>query len=163
VLAMRVVEPGNMGLPRVLAVGLSDSPGLLARLSPPLELLAPDLSELWLLRVIEEQQRFSGVLSHPRLEQLRTEALADLERTGRSLATSLAAGQGGPARLERQVDFGEQWADRLASGAHRVRAHLLLLGASDHLLPSRFTLSNPLEIVLRDAACDVAVFRAGGA
>ena len=44
--------------------------------------------------------------------------------------------------------------------AHRAHAHLLLLGASDHLLPRRFSLSNPLEAVLRNAACDVAVFRA---
>ncbi|NVB40828.1 universal stress protein [Pseudenhygromyxa sp. WMMC2535] len=158
VLAMRIVEPGLMGLPKVLAAGLSDSPELCARLAPALGLFTPDLHELWLLRVLEVQRRFLGHLSFERLSTLEGEALAQLTRDVEQLRARLPVE---PPRVERHVAVSDHWPSQLVMSAHRVRAHLLLLGASDHLLPARFSLSNPLEAVLHNAACDVAVFRKG--
>ncbi|HJK93687.1 MAG TPA: universal stress protein [Polyangiaceae bacterium LLY-WYZ-15_(1-7)] len=156
VLAMRVVEPGNLGLPRVAALGLSESPGLVERLAPAAQLLAPDLEELWLLHVTEVQRRFLGALSYPRLRELERHGLETLERCEATLRRTVEL----PPRVERCTDVAEAWPTQLVMDAHRAHAHLLLLGASDHLLPRRFSLSNPLEAVLRNAACDVAVFRA---
>jgi nucleotide-binding universal stress UspA family protein len=158
VLAMRVVEPGNMGLPKVAAVGISDSPGLGDRLAPALRLFAPALRELFLLRVIEVQQRLLGVLSYPRLEATQREGMAALARSVEPLREQLADVC---PRTELRVSVAGHWPSQLVIDAHRARAHLLVLGASDHLLPTRFALSNPLEAVLENAACDVAVFRAG--
>jgi nucleotide-binding universal stress UspA family protein len=156
VLAMRVVAPGNLGLPRVAALGLSESPGLVERLAPAVQLLAPDLERLMLLHVVEVQRRFYGALTYARLRELEGRGQATLARCAAALRRAL-----GPLpRLERRTSVAESWPTQLVMDAHRTRAHLLLLGASDQLLPRRFTLSNPLETVLRNAACDVAVFRA---
>jgi nucleotide-binding universal stress UspA family protein len=155
VLAMRVVEPGNMGLPRVLALGLSESPGLVDRLAPAVRLFAPDLTDLWLLRVVEVRRRSLGALSHDKLrafEHSGNRALADAADTLRETIEE-------PRRLDFRASVSDHWPSQLVMDAHRAHAHLLLLGASDHLLPRRFTVSNPLESVLRNAACDVAVFR----
>ena len=158
VLAMRVVEPGNMGLPRILAVGISESAQLSARLAPAIELFAPDLHELWLLRVLEVQQRLLGLLSYERLEALQRDGLATLEHMAATLREQL--GEHMP-RTELHASVAQGWPSQLVIDAHRMHAHLLLIGASDHLLPTRFALSNPLEAVLANAACDVAVFRRG--
>lgn len=157
VLAMRIVEPGNMGLPRVLAAGISESPGLVGRLSPALQLFVPDLSELWLLHVAEVRQRFLGVLSYPKLHALEQAGDMALGAATQALERELGAL---PPRVEWHTSVSDRWPRQLVMDAHRARAHLLLLGASDHFLPRRFTLSNPLESVLHNAACDVAVFRA---
>jgi nucleotide-binding universal stress UspA family protein len=58
------------------------------------------------------------------------------------------------------VSVSHDWPAQLVMEANRVRAQLLLLGASDHLLADGFRFANPLEAVLRNAACDVGVFRA---
>ena len=88
--------------------------------------------------------------------EFEMELLETLERCEATLRRTVEL----PPRVERCTDVAEAWPTQLVMDAHRAHAHLLLLGASDHLLPRRFSLSNPLEAVLRNAACDVAVFRA---
>jgi nucleotide-binding universal stress UspA family protein len=157
VLAMRIVQPGNLGLPKVLAMGLSESPRLHERLLPALQLFAPDLDELWLLRVMEVQLRFLGLLTFEQAQALQQKGQSTLGAAALALRDSL---DGDAPYVDSRVSVADRWPTQLVIDAHRVHAHLLLLGASDHLLPRRFALSNPLETVLRNAACDVAVFRA---
>lgn len=156
VLAMRIVQPGNMGLPGAVAMGLSGSPGAARRLRPVLRLLAPDLEDLFLLRVMEVQRRFLGLMTFPQTQKLEGEGLAALGEAAVLLREGL--GDAMP-RADLRVSITDRWPSQLVMDAHRVHAHLLLLGASDHLLPRRFAPANPLETVLRNAACDVAVFR----
>ena len=65
-------------------------------------------------------------------------------------------------QLQTQAAVSRDWAAQVAIETARCRARLLLVGAPRHGLPGPSWVSHPLERVLRDAPCDVAIFRAGG-
>lgn len=157
VLAMRIVSPGNLGLPGTAAMGVSESEGLESRLLPVLELLAPDLDELVLLRVIEVLRRRARVLGPDDVDALLAEGRTWLMDFSARVEARLSAEA---PRVDTRVSVSHDWPAQLVMEANRVHAQLLLLGASDHMLDDKFHFTNPLETILRNAACDVAVFRA---
>jgi nucleotide-binding universal stress UspA family protein len=56
------------------------------------------------------------------------------------------------------VSISRDWPAEITRQAGRARAELVMLGATEHTLTRRL-FGNPLESVLRDAVCDIAIFR----
>jgi nucleotide-binding universal stress UspA family protein len=56
------------------------------------------------------------------------------------------------------VSVSADWPGEITRHAVRARAELVLLGATERTLTSRFVFGSPLERVLKDAVCDVAIF-----
>lgn len=159
VLALRVVQPGLLGLPGHAAVALSERIGLLERLTPGLRCLLPDLDRLTLVRVMATDPgllaRLSGASHAERLQ----EALVWLDGIAAGLRRE--HGEALPD-LDTRAAVAADWPGQVLIEAARARANLLLVGSSATSVPLRFDASNPLERLVRDAPCDVAIARRGG-
>lgn len=153
VVALRVVHPGVLGQPgrALLPVGERGAEDAL----PLLRLLGPDLRRLHLLHVKEVSRLRFRLLSQRGAARLAAEAervVADAERT---LAAALGAAA--PA-LEASAVVSDDAAKEILIHAGRHRSRLVCLGATRDTLPGRLIVANPIEQVLREAPCDVAVY-----
>lgn len=156
VLAVRVVQPGLLGVPRELLVPVSGHPRGLAAALPFLRLLAPRLERLELLLVKELRRARFLHLDGARAAALRADGLRYLERLEGELRAEPALAR---CEVQREVVVSDDAPKEIALAAGRLRAQLIVLGASERSLPQRFMFGNPIEQVLRTAPCDVAVYR----
>ncbi len=155
VLALRVIDPGLLGVPRAAALALSGNPWSVARALPYLRLLG--LEWLVLVRVMTLSPSAFARLTPDRAGELEAVGRDDLVRQARLLRGALR--QDAPA-IDRRVVVSDGWPMELVVEAARARAKLLLLGATERGRPRRLLFGNPLERVLQRAPCDVGVFRA---
>jgi nucleotide-binding universal stress UspA family protein len=156
VLALRVVQPGLLGAPHRLLVpvaghALGFRPGL-----PFLKLLAPDTTHIHLLHVAR--------IPSPRLRRLTHEQSAYIRRAGVGLCTEaereLNAALGhSKVIIDSHVAVSDDVAREIIIQAGKLRSQLIYLGASERSLARQLVSGSPLERVLRDAPCDVAVYR----
>lgn len=155
VLAIRVVSPSLLGHARHLLFCVSGSLASARAAAPFLELFAPELTRLSLLTVVSHPL---GRLARPTaddLRNLRSRGMDFLHRVEAELRGPLGAFE---IPLDPHVSISSDWPDEVTRHAGRARAELLLVGASEHSL-SRRLFGNPLENVLQEAVCDVAIFR----
>jgi nucleotide-binding universal stress UspA family protein len=160
VLAIRVVSPSLLGHARHVLFCLSQNPYSASRVAPFLRLFAPELTRLSLLTVVSPRL---GRLARPTagdLRTLRASGMDFLHRVEAELRGSLAPFE---IPLDPLVAVSGDWPDEINRHAARARAELVLMGATERSLTSRVVFGNPLERVLRDAVCDVAIFRRGEA
>lgn len=158
VVAIRVVRPGALGLPGHAAVALSESAQLLDRLAPGLDCLLPDLHRLTLIRVMATDARLLSRLTGASHAERLQEALVWLD----GVAAGLRRSHGGALpTLDTRAAVAADWAGQLLIEVARARANMLLVGASPRSVPLRFDAGNPLERLVRDAPCDVAIVREG--
>lgn len=156
VLAVRVVQPGLLGMPRDLLVPLSRDPAGLRLALPFLRLFAPDVRRVHLLRVMTV-----GRLAYRRIEAGR---VSRLRRKGwdflRPVEAELAADLGLDKRaIDASVAVSDDWAKEVVICAGRHKSGLVYMEAPRRSLTGRFLFGDPLEQVLRSAPCDVAVYR----
>lgn len=156
VLAIRVVSPGLLGHARHLLFSLSQNPRAAERAVPFLRLLAPELTRLSLLTVMSPRL---GRLSSPTtgdLRSLRARGADHLRGVEARLRGALS-----PLEIacDPHVSVSWDWSTEITRFAARARAELVLVGSTERTLASRFVFGNPLERVLHDAVCDVAIFR----
>lgn len=160
VLAIRVVSPSLLGHARHILFSLSQNPRSSARASLFLKLFAPELTRLSLLTVMSPRL---GGLSRPTAQDLRT-----LRARGQEYLHGVEAELRGALApfdvpLDPHVAVSSDWPSEILRHAGRTRAELLLLGSTERTLTRRFVFGNPLERALRDAVCDVAIYRRSGA
>lgn len=156
VLAIRAVSPGLLGHPRHLLYALSSNPRGARRAALFVGLLGAGLDRLSLLTVVAP--RFGG-LSHPtpdELAALRARGAAHLDRALARLRRVLPPE--GPL-VDPCVAVAADWPAQIVRHVGRVGAELVLVGSTERTLPQRVVLGNPLERLLRDTLCDVAIFR----
>jgi nucleotide-binding universal stress UspA family protein len=156
VLAIRVVSPSLLGHARHLLFSVSQNPRAPRRAAPFLRLFAPELTRLSLLTVVPPRL---GPLAKPTAEDLRalrSRGMECLHRAEAELRGDLAPLE---IRFDPHVSVSGDWPNEITRHAGRARAELVLLGASERTLTSRFAFGDPLERVLSDAVCDVAIFR----
>jgi nucleotide-binding universal stress UspA family protein len=156
VLAIRVVSPSLLGHARHLLFALSQNPRSSARAAPFLKLFAPELTRLSLLTVMSPRL---GQLSRPTaadLRMLRARGREYLRQVEAELRGALAPFE---VPLDPHVAVTADWSGEIIRHAGRARAELLLLGSTERTLTRRLVFGNPLERLLRDAICDVAIYR----
>ena len=156
VLALRVVQPGLLGQPRLVLAPVADKADALANSLPILRLLAPDIRRLDLLHVVERRRTLLQGLPSSKAKRLREEALDVLHRVEAGLRERLALPKGGVELLARVAD---DWPGETILQANYLHSGLIFVEASRRGLAQHFLPGRPIETLLAQANCDVAVYR----
>jgi nucleotide-binding universal stress UspA family protein len=156
VLAVRVVQPGLLGLPRRLLLPVSEHPQGFRSGLPFLRLMQPDILRLQIFYVEHVSHRRFQMLSHESAEQLRHAGQAYCERIEQEIKNHLALG---PTVMHANVVVSGDVPREIVIAANKTKSRLIYLGASVRNLTERLFYGDPIEQVLHDATCDVAVYR----
>lgn len=155
-LALRVVNPGQLGCPAAVMFPLAGHPRRFQAAMPLLHLLTPCLKRLILLRVMNVNPLLFRYLPATSARKLRREGLAYLLAVAEDIVASL--GDALP-QLDDHVQISDDWAKEIVIQAGKTHAGLVLLGASDRFLQSRFYYGSKIEQILRNSPCDVGIYR----
>lgn len=156
VLAIRIVSPSLLGHARHILFALSQAPHVASRAAPYLHLFAPELTRLSLLTVVSPPL---GRLSRPTgsdLRVLHARGLDCLQQAEDELRAALVPFE---IPCDSHVSMSGDWPAEITRFAGAARAELVLVGATERTLTRQVVFGNPLERVLADAVCDVAIFR----
>ena len=95
-------------------------------------------------------------LSADQAQVLRTEGRSYLQE----VATDIKREFSSPSfSLDMRVVVSDDWAKEILIHASKLKTRLVMVGASERTLPSRFIYGNPLEVILRQTPCDVGIYR----
>jgi nucleotide-binding universal stress UspA family protein len=156
VLAMHVVSPGLLGLPRNVLLPIAGRPRGLNSGILWLELLGPDATQLRILHVAQVGRRRWRHLTPCAVESLRRAGQAACDRIEHELQRRL---RGTPCVAESQAVVSDDIAREVVLTANRTHTRLILLGASERSLSARLATLSPIDGVLRTASCDVGIYR----
>lgn len=156
VLAVRVVQPGLLGLPRSLLLPVSGDPRGVRSALPFLRLFVPQISHLHILFVTNVARWRLHRMSQSVTERLRSPGLAYCARVEQEINTQLALGS---KVVDAHVVVSDSVPKEIVIAANKTKSRLIYLSASQRKLAERLFLGNPIEQILREATCDVAVYR----
>lgn len=156
VMAVRVVQPGLLGAPKRFLLPVAGDPEGFRTAAQIIRRFGPDVARIQLLRVM--------MVRRPRYRRLRNDQAAGLRKQGwegiRGLSEQLADSTGVEGwKVDANVTISDDWAHEVIIAANRYKSHMVLMEAGWKNLRTRFLYGNPLEVVLRDAPCDVGIFR----
>ena len=156
VTALRIVQPGLLGVPQDLLLPVTGRQSCADAISPLLRRFAPRLRRLHLLRVLAINH-----VRHPHLTPARERLLRqEGDRFLNELLSELAPEVAGRSLVtDRCVRVAPDWANEILVHASRLKVQLLMLGASERTLAHRVFHNLDLEHILRDTSCDVALYR----
>lgn len=156
VMAVRVAQPGLLGAPtRFLMPVAGDRAGFLIG-AHILKRFGPHVARVHLLRVMQLKRTLFRRLVNDQAQHLRDKGWAAM----RGLDDELAALVGIDADdTDLHVTVSDDWAQDVIIAAGRHKTHLILMEAARHELGVGYLYGNAIEVVLRDAPCDVALYR----
>lgn len=155
-LALRVVNPGLLGCPSHVLFPLSGHPRKFKAALPFLLLLLPCIRKLLLLRVMTVHPLVYRYLPVARARKKMRQGTAYLAE----VMAEIEAIQKKPRFLvDHSVLVSDDWAKEILVQSGKVHAGLIMLGASDRLLQSRFYYGSKIEEILRRTPCDVGIYR----
>jgi nucleotide-binding universal stress UspA family protein len=158
VIAFRVVQPGTLGVVRRLLMPIAGhEPGHRAAVTM-LDLMAHDLDSLRLLHVVELPANKLRRLRAPEAAALRHKAGAYLQGMEEVLHADPVIGD---VKLEAAVRVSDDWGRETIIDAAQQDTDLICLEASRLSLERGFRYGDPFETLLRNAPCDVAIYRGG--
>lgn len=156
VLVVRVLHPGLLGVPREFLIPVGGHQrGFVSGLSF-LRLFAPDIAAAHIVNVQRVGRAAYRALTPALTEQRRREGAACCRRVEREIVEALGIPAG---VLRSHVLVSDDTPREIVVLAGRLRSELIYLGTSERGLPHRLLHGSVLERVLRDAPCDVAVYR----
>jgi nucleotide-binding universal stress UspA family protein len=156
VLAIHVVQPGLLGLPRSLLLPVSGHPRGFRSGIPFLKLFAPDVTRIHILFVAQVARWRFRVLSQQAAERLTRRGHAYIARVEREIDEQLQLGR---SVTDVNVAVSDDVPKEIIVFTNRVKTRLIYMGASERSLRERFFYGNPIEQVLRNTTCDVAIYR----
>ncbi|TLM62022.1 MAG: hypothetical protein FDZ69_13335 [Deltaproteobacteria bacterium] len=156
VLALRVVQPGLLGLPHDLLLPLAGHRDGFARCWPVLRRLAPQLRRLHLLYAVPPGPLAAALHSPARQQLARRAGEAYLDRICAGLAGEIPEP---PFVIDRRILATHDWPHQTLIEASRIKAQMLLLGASERSLAHRVFHGRGLERILRETPCDAGIYR----
>jgi nucleotide-binding universal stress UspA family protein len=155
VLSIRVVQPGLLGGPRNFLVPVSGRPEGIRVGLPFLRLLVREASEVEVLMVHRISHRRFRQIGHAEAERLVEHGETYVSGVKRSLSTELDLPLG---RLDGTAVLSDDIPKEIVIHAGKHRSQLIYMGASVSSLRKRSVYGNPIEQVLRNAPCDVAIY-----
>ena len=155
-LAIRVVNPGLLGCPSNVMFPLAGHPRKFQAAMPFLLMLAPCIEKLTLLRVMTINTLLFRYLSTAKTKKTLREGTSYVREVMQEIAEQSSQYS---FRLDDHVIISDDWAKEILIQAGKVHAGLLLLGASERFLQSRFYYGNKIEQILRRTPCDVGIYR----
>jgi nucleotide-binding universal stress UspA family protein len=156
VMAIRVVSPGLLGCPATLLFPLAGHPRGFSAAMPFLQMLTTPQSTVHLLRVMLVNPFLHRYIS---AEVARARLASGRDYLTRAVSWIRQGMAGIPCHLDHHVVLSGDWAGEILLQADRVHASMILLGATERSLPSRFFYGNRLEEILRRTPCDVGIYR----
>jgi len=156
VVALRVVQPGLLGTPHNLLMPVGGSSTGLADSLPFLRLMATSIQRLDLVHVVEVSSFRFHRLSTDRARQLRRDGVRLLHEAETQICAGLDPK---PPHIDVSAVVSDDWAKEVIISASRLKSHLIVLEAPKQDLRARYVFGNRLEEILRNAPCDVAVYR----
>ena len=119
-------------------------------------LLAPDVERLHLLRIMKVSSLWFQYMPITAARGLQTKGYAYMNRIMEEIRQHLGKA---PLRLDAKVILSDDWVKEILIHASNTHAQMILMGASDRNLPSRYFYGNKIEQVLRRSPCDVGIYR----
>ena len=153
-MAIRVVKPGILGSPSELLFPLSGHPrGFQAAMSFFM-LLAPEVERLHLLRIMLVSSLWFQYMPANIVQSLKTKGYSYVNGVLKEIRQQLGENK---IYLDATVVLSDDWAKEILIHASKSRAQMILMGASDRNLPSRYFYGNKIEQILRHSPCDVGI------
>lgn len=156
VLAIRVNQPGLLGLPKNLLLPVSGHPRGFRSGMPFLELFRADVSQMHILFVQRVSRWRFRTMSHEAAERRRLAGREYCQRIEDEISKQLDMAE---SIMDAHVVVSDDVPKEIVIAANKTKSRLIYLGASERNLTERFLYGNPIEQVLRDATCDVAIYR----
>lgn len=156
VLVVRVLHPGLLGLPREFLLPVGGHQRGFVSGTPFLRLFAPDIAAAHIVNVQRVGRAAYRALTPTLTERRRREGASYCRRVEQEIVEALFLPAG---VLRSHVSVSDDTPREIVVLAGRLRSELIYLGASERGLPHRLLQGSVLERVLRDAPCDVAVYR----
>lgn len=155
-LAIRVVQPGLLGVARDVLVPVKEGLRGFADGMAFLELLAGDIRRVHVLKVMALRAGAFRRLDASRAGALNAEGLEQAQAVASAIAAETAAE---PWQLTSLVRIADNWVKQVVIEAGRLRSDLIYLRAQRTSLRPLFRFGDPMEELLRDTPCDVALYR----
>lgn len=156
VMAVRVTQPGLLGAPtRLLMPVAGDRAGFLTG-AYILKRFGPHVARVHLLRVMQLKQSLFRRLANNQAEELRDKGRKMMHGLGEELAALVGIDAW---KTDTQVTVSDDWAQDVIIAAGRHKTHLILMEAARQDLGVGYLYGNAIEVVLRNAPCDVALYR----
>lgn len=155
VLAVKVLHPGFLGVPHRLLLPLHPLLPLPQTGLRFLRLMAPNLHRIHLLALIPASRIPLRPGFRRWLAQQRQAAAEGLALREAELAQLLDAGV---ERFDSSLRATDAWPHEVVLRAGRHKSQLIFMGLPERSLWQRLNGVYPIEEVLRDAPCDVAIF-----
>jgi len=155
-LAMRVVNPGLLGCPANIMFPLAGHPQKFRSAMPFLAMLAPSIQKLTLLRIMTINSLFFRYLSPTRARTILRQGSCYIREVEEEIRKEMG---GSTFSIEDHVLVSDDWAKEILILAGKVHTGLILMGASDRFLQSRFYYGSKMEQILRLTPCDVGIYR----
>ena len=157
VMAIRVVSPGLLGCPRTLLFPLAGHPRGFKAARPFLQMLAASVKRLYLLRVMAVNPLHFRYISPLAAKKKIADGYDYLSRVAAEIREQAS---GFDWHFDRNVVLSDDWAKEILIQAGKLNIAMILLGATQRNLPSRFFSGNKIEQILCNTNCDVGVYRA---
>lgn len=155
-LALRVVQPGLLGVVRDVLAPVGGSTSGFGDGLPFLKLLAPDIRVVHVLRVMTVRTGAFRRLDASAAGRLQSEGLGDALRVEAQIAAATVLPIEAVKPLVRVSD---NWAKQVVIEAGRLGSDLIYMEAPRASLTRLFSFGDPVEELLRDTPCDVALYR----
>jgi nucleotide-binding universal stress UspA family protein len=156
VLAIRVVTPGMLGVPRRLLLPVAEGSGGLRLGLPFLRLFAPQVSHLHIVLIRRVARWRLRWLSPEQFDQLHLDGQAHCARVEQAITDALGLED---KVMDAQVVVSDSVAREILIAATRTKSRLIYMERCERGPRERLVRADPLEQVLGAATCDVAVYR----
>lgn len=155
-LAIRVVNPGLLGCPANVLFPLAGHPQRFRAAMPFLLMLVPSLKKLTLLRIMTVNSLLFRYLSAQKARTIHHQGNCYVQEVLGEITKEI---KNSTFTIEDHVLVSDDWAKEILILAGKAHAGLILMGASNRFLPSRFYYGSKMEQILRQAPCDVGIYR----
>ncbi len=156
VTALRIVQPGHLGIARRILLPVSGSRHGITPVLPLLRLLLPDASQVRLLRVMEVTATKFRRMDAANAGAIRHEGQIFLESLALQLRGQIDET---PDGLDLGIRVSDDWVKEVIIDAGQHHTDLICIEAPKSSLAGSFRWGDPVEKVLRDAPSDVAIYR----
>lgn len=154
--AIRVVQPGLLGAAHRVLIPIAGAPPGIHAAHAFLKLLGPVVNDLRFLHVVRVGAFKFRRLSAEKAGALRHQASDYLQKVTREITEDTDFDG---LRVDRAVRLSDDWVKEVLIDAGRARADLIAMEAVRASLSGPLTFGDPMEVILRDSRCDVALFR----
>lgn len=155
-LAMRVVNPGLLGCPANVMFPLAGHPQKFKAAMPFLLMFLPAIRRLTLLRIMTVHPLLLRYLTAKKARTILKKGTSYVHDVMGEIARETRSSN---FSMEDHVRVSDNWAKEILILAGKAHTGLILLGASDRFMQSRFYYRSNIEKILRHTPCDVGIYR----